>query len=170
MPAPVSEEQRTALRRGLSRGLPLADAADEANLSHSTAKRLKREDSEYGQELRDIFANNAPRKRARAGRAKAARSTLRSVPQPTNIVAELVADADHELGGPKLAEWMQRAWEVFNDEGAPDTLRRACFDAAIKIRAAPVMAELARQGNATPIEQGVPRARLVLPDKDAPPA
>jgi hypothetical protein len=141
-----------------------------AQVSLSTAKRLARKDTPGGRELRALMNRNMPRRRARRERESAA-AALSHLPEEARfphetvaVVPELVADAD-AIGGPPLGEMVQRAWEVFEDPSQPDTLRKACFDAAIKIKAAPVLAELQRQANAVPVAHGPERVRIALPDK-----
>jgi hypothetical protein len=165
MPQPTSEDKKTDLRRALAKGLSLPKAAEVAGVCLSTAKRLSRKNDEYGRELRVLIERNAPRRRAQNERLRALPQVERYAHEPVELVTELVDDAD-ATGGPSMGEILDSAWATYEDKEAPDTLRRACFEAVFKFKAAPVLAEVARQGAAEQVE-AVERVRVVMPEKRA---
>ena len=137
-------------------------AAKAAGIGRSSLYRLRDSDPE----IRALMERNAHRARAKVATERAEKRAFRSVAESVAVVPELVDDAN-SIGGPPLAQLMQRGWELFDSDETDGPLRAVLFRELMRVKAAPMLAELQRQANAQPAlpDQGSGRARLVLPDK-----
>lgn len=165
MPAGLDSEKVRALRVALGEGLNAKDACKRVGVSRSSLYRLRDADPEFAA----LMKRNAHRARAHAATSVTAKRAFRSPAEPVSVVAELVDDAN-TIGGPTLEQLLSAGWAVFQDGQADSSLRASVYREMMRVKTAPMIAELARQGNATPVDAGTPRARLVLPDKKPPPA
>lgn len=161
--APIDESKLRTLRLALAEGMTASKAAKAAGIGRTTLYRLAKTDLE----LAALLEAGKPRARANRHRDALTGPTgrkLRTLAEPVSLVTELVADAD-AIGGPSLAEMMDEGWRLFKDAETDAKLKAALYRELIRVKAAPVIAELARQANAVPVAQGPERVRLVLPAK-----
>jgi hypothetical protein len=159
MPSATPDDAVAVFRRALAQGLGPTQAAKLAGISRATAYRIRDSDPE----IAALMTRNKPRARAEAKRQAGARA-LRTALEPVDLVPELVDDAN-SIGGPPLSMLLDAGFAVFLDKENHPTLRASVFEAILRVKAAPIIAELQRAANAAPVESGPERVRLVLPAK-----